>query len=132
MFFLDTNACIMKMRGHARVCLRWQQHDARELALPLIVYGELLVGAEKSNRSQRVLQQIEMLLESHVVFDVTESVAAHYARIRADLEKRGVTIGENDMWIAAMAVAHGVTLVTNNTGEFSRVPGLKIEDWTQP
>ena len=121
----------MKMRGHAGVCSRWRQHNAPDMALPLIVYGELLVGAEKSSQPQRVMQQIELLLETHEVFDATEEVAGHYARIRAGLEKRGVTIGENDLWIAAMALTHDATLVTNNTGEFSRIPGLKLEDWTQ-
>ena len=52
------------------------------------------------------------------------------ACIRADLETRGVVIGGNDLWIAATALAHGATLVTNNTAEFSRVPGLQLEDWT--
>jgi tRNA(fMet)-specific endonuclease VapC len=132
-WFLDTNACIMHPRGrHPQVSVRWRQHRAEDLAIPLTTYAELLVGAEKSSQPERVLQQIELLLEAHEIVEITEEVAEHYARIRADLEARGVNIGGNDLWIAATAFAHGATLVTNNTGEFSRVPGLLIEDWTQP
>ena len=132
-WFLDTNACIMHLRGrHPQLSTQWRQHRAEDLAIPLTTYAELLVGAEKSSQPERVLQQIELLLEAHEIVEITEEVAEHYARIRADLEKRGVTIGGNDLWIAATALAHGAILVTNNTGEFSRVPGLAIEDWTQP
>jgi len=102
------------------------------MAIPMTVFGELMVGAEKSSQPERVLREIEALLERHELIDVTEDVAEHYARIRADLEKRGQVIGANDLWIAATALAHDATLVTNNTGEISRVPGLKIGDWTQP
>ena len=77
-----------------------------------------------------MLRQIEVLLEAHEIIEITEEVAEHYARIRADLEARGAVIGGNDLWIAATALAHGATLVTNNTEEFSRVPGLLLEDWT--
>ena len=130
-WFLDTNACIMHLRGrHPQLSQRWRQHRAADLAIPLTTYAELLVGAEKSKEPERVRQQIDQLLEAHEVVEITGDVAAHDARIRAGLEKRGLVIGSNDLWIAATALAHGATLVTNNTGEFSRVPGLLIEDWT--
>ena len=130
-WFLDTNACIMHLRGrHPQLSGRWRQHRAEDLALPLTAYAELLVGAEKSSQPERVLRQIEVLLEAHEIVEITEEVAEHYARIRADLEVRGAVIGGNDLLIAATALAHGATLVTNNTAEFSRVPGLLLEDWT--
>jgi len=132
MWFPDTNVCIMHSRGHAQVCGRWRQQRASDIAIPLTVYAELLVGAEKSSQSLRVLREIEALLEAHEVIEITEDVAEHYARIRAELETRGAGIGSNDLWIAATAtaIAHDATLVANNTAEFSRVPGLKIEDWS--
>ncbi len=132
-WFLDTNACIMHLRGrHPQLDAKWRQHRAEDLAIPLAVYAELLVGAEKSSQPERVLRQIELLLEAPEIVELTEEVAEHYARVRADLERRGVTIGGNDLWIAATALAHGATLVTDNTGECTRVPGLLIEDWAQP
>ena len=131
-WFLDTNACIMHLRGrHPQLSGRWRQHRAEDLAIPLTTYAELLVGAEKSSQPERVLRQIELLLEAHEIVELTEEVAEHYARLRAELETRGTVIGGNDLWIAATALAHGATLVTNNTGEFSRVPGLVIEDWSR-
>ena len=130
-WFLDTNACIMHLRGrHPQLSGRWRKQRAEDIAIPLTTYAELLVGAEKSSQPERVLRQIETLLEAHEIVEITEEVAEHYARIRADLETRGVVIGGNDLWIAATALAHGATLVTNNTAEFSRVPGLQLEDWT--
>ena len=130
-WFLDTNACIMHLRGrHPQLSARWRQHRAEDIAIPLTVYAELLVGAEKSSQPERVLQQIELLLSAHEIVETTEEVAEEYARIRADLERRGLVIGGNDLWIAATAQAHGATLVTNNTGEFSRIPALVVEDWT--
>lgn len=132
-WFLDTNACIMHLRGrHPQLSAKWRAHRAEDLAIPLAVYAELLVGAEKSSQREKVLRQIDLLLEAHEIVEITEEVAGHYARIRADLERRGVMIGGNDLWIAATACAHGATLVTNNTGEFNRVSGLLVEDWTQP
>ena len=131
-WFLDTNACIMHLRGrHPQLSGRWRQHRAEDLAIPLTTYAELLVGAEKSSQPERVLRQIELLLEAHEIVELTEEVAEHYARLRAELETRGAVIGGIDLWIAATALAHGATLVTNNTGEFSRVPGLVIEDWSR-
>ena len=130
-WFLDTNACIMHLRGrHPQLSSRWRQHRAEDIAIPLTVYAELLVGAEKSSQPERVLQQIELLLSAHEIVETTEEVAEEYARIRADLERRGLVIGGNDLWIAATALAHGAILVTNNTGEFSRIPALVVEDWT--
>ena len=132
-WFLDTNACIMHLRGrHPQLSQRWRQHRAAELFIPVTTYGELLVGAEKSSQPDRVLGQIETLLEAHEIVELTEEVAEHYARIRAGLEAGGMVIGGNDLWIAATALASGATLVTNNTAEFARVPGLALEDWSQP
>jgi tRNA(fMet)-specific endonuclease VapC len=132
-WFLDTNACIMHLRGrHPQLSERWRQHRAEDVAIPLTAYAELLVGAEKSSQPEQVLRQIELLLEAHEIVELTEEVAEHYARVRAELERRGAVIGGNDLWIAATALAHGATLVTNNVGEFSRVPGLAMEDWTVP
>lgn len=132
-WFLDANVCIHHWRGqHPQLSARWRQHHARDIFVPLTVYAELLVGAEKSSQPERVLRQIETLLEAHEIVEITEDVAEHYARIRAGLERHGVIIGGNDLWIAATAMAHGATLVTANTGEFSRIPGLPLENWSLP
>lgn len=131
--FLDTIVCIHHLRGrHPQLSAWWQQYRATDLALPLPVYAELLVGAERSTQPRRALTQIEMLLEAHDVIEITEEHAEHYARIRTELEQRGALIGGNDLWIAAMALANGATLVTANTSEFERVPDLLLEDWTLP
>lgn len=72
---------------------------------------------------------LELFRELFASLPFDDEAAAVYARIRGDLTSRGVLIGGNDMMIAATALAHGLTLVTHNTGEFSRIPRLMIEDW---
>lgn len=132
-WFLDTNACITYLRNaNAHLTSRWRKHRADEVAIPLPVYAELVLGAEKSSKRERVLREIQALLQPHRIVRIDEAVAQHYARIRADLERRGTPISGNDLWIAATTLAHRATLVTNNTAEFSRVQGLSLEDWTQP
>ncbi len=131
MWYLDANACIHYLRErYSSLTVRWHQHRSEDLALPLPVYAELLVGAEKSGRPERAFQQITSLIEVHEVVEITKADAKQYARIRAHLERRGEPIGMNDLWIAAMALSVGATLVTNNTREFSRVPDLVLEDRT--
>ena len=76
--------------------------------------------------------RVEQLRQQFLSLPFDDAAAEHYGRIRADLTARGLTIGGNDMLIAATALANGCTLVTHNTAEFSRVPGLVIEDWQVP
>ena len=75
---------------------------------------------------------LERLTELLPVLDIDPAVADAYGRIRASLERRGEIIGGNDLWIAAHAMAVQVALVTNNVGDFRRVAGLRVEDWSVP
>ena len=100
-----------------------------ELAIPAIVVYELEYGTLRSKFPARRRNELEEGLKNiqHVPFDTNAAMTA--ARIRVELEKRGVTIGPFDMLIAGTAVSRGAALVTNNAAEFSRVPGLRIIDW---
>ena len=93
-----------------------------------ISYAESRFGALKKG-SPRLSSQIEFFSGLIRILPWTDSEAEVYAEIRTDLEKRGLAIGGNDMLIAAAAMANGLTLVTNNTAHFSRIPGLKMENW---
>jgi tRNA(fMet)-specific endonuclease VapC len=93
------------------------------------VKAELLFGALRSEHIDNNLQLLQKLFAPLQSFDFDDVAAEHYAQIRADLTAQGNLIGANDLMIAAIARANQVILITHNTGEFSRVPGLTVEDW---
>ncbi len=96
-----------------------------------MVVGELLFGVERCDPAHRANTglRVDQLRQQFTSLPFDDAAAEQYGRIRADLTERGLLIGGNNMLIAAIALARGCTLVTNNTGEFSRVAGLMIEDW---
>jgi tRNA(fMet)-specific endonuclease VapC len=100
--------------------------------MSLVTKAELLYRVEVSPHRNQDAAALAAFLPYVEALDLTDAVATHHAEIRADLKKRGAMIGANDLFIAAHARGLGITLVTNNTQEFERVPGLAIENWTTP
>lgn len=131
-YLLDTNICIYiaKQRPPA-VARRFEQMAAGAVGMSLITFGELRYGAEKSTRAADALSTLDRLVELIPVLTPGPEVGTAYGRLRADLERQGMPIGNNDLWIAAHALALGVTLVSNNTREFERVPKLKLQNWVE-
>jgi len=99
--------------------------------MSVITYGELYYGATKSNQKAKALAELDTTVRGIPVQDLTLSVSEAYGVIRAALEKQGRVIGNNDIWIAAHAMALDFTLATNNDREFLRVTGLSVENWTK-
>ena len=99
--------------------------------MSVITLGELHHGANKSSDRSRSLSYLAEFVQDIPVEDLTASAAEAYGRIRATLQKQGRVIGNNDLWIAAHAMALDVTLATNNEREFLRVTGLSVENWTK-
>jgi tRNA(fMet)-specific endonuclease VapC len=129
-FMLDTDTCIYIRRNKPpRVTERFAALVAGEAVVSVVSYGELRVGAEKSRWRERDLAVLEKLIAIIPVEPLPAAAADVYGSIRAELERRGEVIGNNDLWIAAHARASGLTLVTNNEREFRRVPGLQVENW---
>jgi tRNA(fMet)-specific endonuclease VapC len=130
-YMLDTDTCsyIMK-RSNDAVLKRLRQVPVREVCISVISKSELLFGVEVSPRRQQDEVALGAFLRYVEVLDFPDDAAPHYAKIRADLRTRGTMIGSNDLLIAAHARSLGLTLVTNNTREFGRVPNLAIENWT--
>jgi tRNA(fMet)-specific endonuclease VapC len=91
--------------------------------------AELLYGAHRSAHQAQTLIQVQAFCRPFQSLAFDDRAAEEYGRIRAHLDGLGTPIGPNDLMIASIALAHGLTLVTHNTSEFSRVPGLKLEDW---
>lgn len=129
-YLLDTNICIyMRRQRLPQVLARFQQLKPGEAVLSVITYGELLYGVEKSQRRAQSLRQLEELASLMPVMALPPEAADTYGAIRAALESKGETIGNNDLWIAAHARAAGLVLVTNNEREFRRVDGLTLQNW---
>jgi tRNA(fMet)-specific endonuclease VapC len=128
-YLLDTNTCIRAMRADAtsKLAGRLNRH-AQQLCISSIVLAELRYGAENSQRVAHNLSEIELFVgRLPTVLDFDASAAAYFGRIKVAL--RRTPIGPLDTLIAAHALARDLIVVTNNTAEFSRVPGLRVEDW---
>ena len=129
-FLLDTNICIYIRRTKPeQVLRRFTSLRQGQAVLSVITFGELIYAAEKSLHRREALKQLQELAELLPVMALPEGAAETYGRMRAELERKGTMIGNNDLWISAHAKAAGLTLVTNNEREFRRVGGLKIQNW---
>ncbi|MBQ6057396.1 MAG: type II toxin-antitoxin system VapC family toxin [Treponema sp.] len=132
MYFVDSNTCIYFMNGkYPSVREKFLAISPKEIKISVIVKGELLLGAFKSQSREQTTKKVEKFLKPFDIVDFTDKISYDYAEIRKDLELAGKTIGANDLFIAATALHEKATLITHNTDEFSRVEGLKIEDWVE-
>lgn len=129
-YLLDANACIGYLNGTAHgVLVHLQNLPISEIAVCAVVKAEMFAGARQSQRIEQTLAHHREFFNRFSSLPFDDEAAEAYSRIRAHLEKRGTPIGPNDLMIAAIAVANNVTLITHNTREFGRVPGLALEDW---
>ena len=130
-YMLDTDTCsyIMK-RSNDAVLKRLQRVPVSDVCISVITKSELLFGVEESPRRQQDESALSAFLRYVEVLDFPDAASLHYTNIRASLETSGRMIGANDLFIAAHSRSLGLTLVTNNTREFGRVPKLKTANWT--
>ncbi len=129
-YLLDTNICIyIAKQRPPSVARRFAKLAAGSVGMSLITFGELRYGAEKSSQRVQALDTLTRLEALFPVITPDDAVGERYGLIRAHLERAGTPIGNNDLWIAAHALSLGVTLVSNNTREFERVPKLKLDNW---
>ncbi|WP_296490794.1 type II toxin-antitoxin system VapC family toxin [Rhodoferax sp.] len=129
-YLLDTNIwSALIRRSHPGLIKRFEALERGRLTLSPIVLGELQVGYYKGDRTPKRLAVIDAIRTSSELLTINSRVADTYAQLRTQLEQAGTPIGPNDTWIAAEALHHKLVLVTDNVREFSRVPGLKVENW---
>jgi tRNA(fMet)-specific endonuclease VapC len=132
-FLLDTNIVSYFLRdASATLSQRILDSSPDTLAISIISGGELRYGLSKlppSRRATELSQRLDALLMAIAILPLPSDAAPHYGRTRAQLEAAGTPIGNNDLWIAAHALAQNMTLITNNVGEFQRVQGLRVENW---
>jgi tRNA(fMet)-specific endonuclease VapC len=128
-FLLDTNILSDLVRHpQGVIAQRIASEGEKSICTSIVVAAELRFGAKKSG-SRRLVIQLETILSAIEILPLEEPADCHYARLRSYLEQRGTPIGPNDMLIAAHALAVNCTVITANAREFSRVPGLKVENW---
>lgn len=132
-FLLDTHIVSYFLRdASATLSQRILNSNTDTLAISIVSAGELRYGLSKlppSRRATELAQRLNAVLTAISVLPLPAEAAPHYGRTRAQLEAAGTPIGNNDLWIAAHALADNMTLVTNNVGEFQRVQGLHVENW---
>lgn len=130
MYLLDTNTCIQFINGTSpTVKDHFRQHSASDLVLCSVVKAELFFGARKSQRIESNLLTLERFFKAFKSLPFDDRSAEEYGQIKAALASQGQLIGPNDLMIAAIGRAHDAVLITNNTREFSRVTGLRLQDW---
>lgn len=132
MYIVDSNTCIYFMNGkYPSVRDKFLSISPKDIKISSVVKAELLLGAFKSQTRDQTTKKVEKFLKPFDIVDFSDKMAYDYAEIRAALEKSGNPIGANDLLIAATALHKNAILVTHNLDEFSRVQGLKIEDWVE-
>jgi len=131
-YLLDTDICVyIARRKPGRVLSRLEQMKVGDVGISIVTYLELVYGAWKSRAVEANLAKIEQFRALVPVQPLDAEVAQHYGRLRAELESTGKPIGAYDLMISAHALSLGLTLVTNNIREFSRVRGLRLENWAE-
>jgi len=131
-YLLDTDTCIYIVKHKpAGTLKRFEQTRAGDVGMSVVTYLELVYGACKSRHLEANLARIEQLSGLIPVLPLDSPVGTHYGNLRTQLERSGLRIGSHDLLIAAHALSLGLIVVTNNVREFSRVRGLRIENWTE-
>jgi tRNA(fMet)-specific endonuclease VapC len=135
MFLLDTHIVSYFLRGNSAALNKRINNSARDaLAISIVSAGDLHYDLQRlrpSQHARKLAEQLHELTEVVAVHELPVLAARHYGSIKAGLHAAGTPIRENDLWIAAHALAADMTLVTNNLREFQRVPGLKLENWVE-
>ncbi len=130
-WLLDTNILSDLVRHPQGVVAdRIAEVGEERICTSVVVAAELRYGAAKSG-SKRLAERVDLLLSALEILPLEPPVDREYATLRDHLARRGTPIGPNDLLIAAHALALDLVVVTANTGEFSRVPGLKVENWLE-
>ena len=129
-WLLDTNACIELLNEQdSPIARKLARVAPQEIVICSVVKAELYHGAQKSSKREANLNLLAKFFQQFASLPFDDSASEQYGQLRAVLEKQGMLIGPNDLLIASVALANGLTLVTHNVEEFKRLPALRMEDW---
>lgn len=132
MYFIDTNVVIdaIRSKNSQNIANHFKNKTFTDIKVSSIVVAELEYGAQHSSDYEKRKTQYKSFIQDFEIIPFTEKDAEIYGKIKEQLAIEGNLIGSNDMLIASVALSHNATIVTHNIREFSRVKGLKVEDWT--
>jgi len=126
---LDTDTVSLLARKNPSVIKNLIKHEDDEISISVMTYAELCFGLEKKG-SEKLYNEVNAILEKLSIIDFDSSQSELYGKIRLKLEKSGTPLGDMDILIAAAALSAGAILVSHNRKHFSKIEGLKIEDWS--
>lgn len=128
-YLLDTNVCVDVLKGHPKVGARLEAISPADCAISAVTAFELATGVRRCREPERERRKLDRLFAVIAVLPFGAAAADATARVRQELEAAGRKIGPYDLLIAGHALSAGLTLVTNNTREFGRIPSLRLSDW---
>jgi tRNA(fMet)-specific endonuclease VapC len=126
---LDTDTVSLLVRKNPSVIKNLVKHEEREICISAITYAELCFGLEKK-KSERLFNEVNAILGKITIIDFSDSQSELYGKIRLKLERSGTPLGDMDMLIAAAALSTGAILVSHNVKHFSKIEGIRVEDWS--
>ena len=130
MWLLDTNTCIYFLnQASAGITQRLKQLSPSQIMLPSITVAELYYGAEKSKSQEKNKERVKQFVSTFEIIPFDEKSCTTYAKVRYELERLGIPIGPMDLLIASISLTYNFILVTNNSQEFKKVKGIKLENW---
>ena len=128
-YLLDTDICVYWLKGNEHIEQKVLSVGIDNLSVPFITVSELYYGAYKSQRVDENIAMIRKLTDHINVIASDDAISEAFGKLKASLEKAGLIIDDADMFVAACALVHGLTMVTNNTKHFRRIKGLKLDNW---
>ena len=129
MFLLDTDTIIYSLKDYGKINENMRLNSEAPKAISVITYGELIYGAEKSQKKHENLAKVYRISEMFPIIDISKAIMESFGELKADLSKNGIVVDDFDLAIAATAMNMGYCIVTNNTRHFSKIPGVKITNW---
>ena len=129
-YLLDTDTCIYFFNGDQRIIEKIKQTNKQNLYTSILNIAELKFGAYNSKKRKKNLLQLELFNQRiNVISELSDEIITLFAKTKADLRKKGKTIGDFDLLIAAFAIENNLTLVTNNISHFKNIKNLKLKNW---
>lgn len=130
-YLIDTNIIIYSIKGNSTVQNNFLKNENIPKLISVITYGELLFGAKKSQSPEKNMAIVYRIKELFPIIDVDKAIVETFSELKANMQKAGSIIDDFDLLIASTALTMNSTLVTNNEKHFSRIKGLKIENWSK-
>lgn len=130
-YLIDTDTIVFALRGEESVLARFEENKQIPISISMITYAELVFGAKRSQNEQKNMILVNHIRDIYQIEQLSEGVMEVFADIKAKLFSSRIRIEDMDLMIAATALYNDLTLVTNNTKHFEKIPNLKLENWKQ-